>query len=90
MVCFCFLVDQKKEVKGSKPAAGMCSRCGRCARVADMKTSTSVFKIWWETASKRRVYTTIEWVDRLFESGTALLHIGFDEDQEYFRSYFLI
>ncbi|AEE75689.1 hypothetical protein AtNW77_Chr3g0172291 [Arabidopsis thaliana] len=40
MVCFCFLVDQKRKVKGSKPAAGTCSRCGRGARVADMKTST--------------------------------------------------
>ncbi|CAN8269296.1 unnamed protein product [Cochlearia groenlandica] len=40
MVCFCFLVDQKKKMKASKPAAGTCSRCGHGARVADMKTST--------------------------------------------------
>ncbi|KAG2309840.1 hypothetical protein Bca4012_084749 [Brassica carinata] len=40
MVCFCFLVDQKRKMKASKPAAGMCSRCGRGARIADMKTST--------------------------------------------------
>ncbi|KAK8616096.1 hypothetical protein V6N13_017660 [Hibiscus sabdariffa] len=26
MVCFCFLVDQTKEVSKSKPAAGFCSR----------------------------------------------------------------
>ncbi|ESQ48409.1 hypothetical protein EUTSA_v10021889mg [Eutrema salsugineum] len=42
----------------------------------------SVSKIWWETANKTRVYRTKEWLDRLFKSGTALLRIGFDEDQE--------
>ncbi|KAK8605755.1 hypothetical protein V6N13_102527 [Hibiscus sabdariffa] len=40
MVCFCFLVDQTKEVSKSKPAAGFCSRCGGGASVADMKTCT--------------------------------------------------
>ncbi|XP_045800681.1 uncharacterized protein LOC123897873 [Trifolium pratense] len=40
MVCFCFLVDQTKEMQRSKPAAGICSRCGGCASVADMKTAT--------------------------------------------------
>ncbi|GMP65695.1 hypothetical protein CsSME_00026386 [Camellia sinensis var. sinensis] len=39
MVCFCFLVDQKRTMRRSKPAAGMCSRCGG-ASVADMKTAT--------------------------------------------------
>ncbi|CAH8337535.1 unnamed protein product [Eruca vesicaria subsp. sativa] len=50
----------------------------------------SVTKIWWETPNKRRVYSTMEWVDKLFQSGNALLRMGFDEDQEYFKSYFLI
>ncbi|XP_039019884.1 uncharacterized protein LOC120151535 [Hibiscus syriacus] len=40
MVCFCFLVDQTKEMSKSKPAAGFCSRCGGGASVADMKTRT--------------------------------------------------
>ncbi|XP_018438165.1 uncharacterized protein LOC108810568 [Raphanus sativus] len=40
MVCFCFLVDQKRKIKASKPAAGTCSRCGRGAKVADMTTLT--------------------------------------------------
>ncbi|CAN6453414.1 unnamed protein product [Victoria cruziana] len=40
MVFFCFLVDQRRTMKSSKPAAGSCSRCGAGARVADMKTST--------------------------------------------------
>ncbi|XP_058209017.1 uncharacterized protein LOC131321966 [Rhododendron vialii] len=40
MVCFCFLVDQKRKVRRSKPAAGSCSRCGSGASVADMKTAT--------------------------------------------------
>ncbi|KAF8090035.1 hypothetical protein N665_0490s0031 [Sinapis alba] len=50
----------------------------------------SVSKIWWETSSKPRVYSTMELVEKLFKSGTALLHIGFDEDQEYFKSSFLL
>ncbi|CAG7900358.1 unnamed protein product [Brassica rapa] len=40
MAIFCFLVDQRKQVQGRKPAAGLCSRCGGGAVVADMKTST--------------------------------------------------
>ncbi|KAK1283771.1 hypothetical protein QJS10_CPB21g00715 [Acorus calamus] len=40
MVFFCFLVDQKRMVRNSKPAAGICSRCGGCASVADMETAT--------------------------------------------------
>ncbi|KAK3424287.1 uncharacterized protein LOC120294982 [Eucalyptus grandis] len=40
MVCFCFLVDQERKVRRSKPVAGTCSRCGRGASVADMKTAT--------------------------------------------------
>ncbi|XP_004243324.2 uncharacterized protein [Solanum lycopersicum] len=40
MVCFCFLVDQTKQVCKSKPVAGTCSRCGGGASVADMKTAT--------------------------------------------------
>ncbi|XP_020255313.1 uncharacterized protein LOC109832303 [Asparagus officinalis] len=43
MVFFCFLVDQKRMIKDSKPAAGICSRCGGCggcASVADMETAT--------------------------------------------------
>ncbi|KAG5398566.1 hypothetical protein IGI04_020380 [Brassica rapa subsp. trilocularis] len=35
-------------------------------------------------------YTTKEWLDKAFESGTALLRIGFVENQEYFESYFLL
>ncbi|CAH8327404.1 unnamed protein product [Eruca vesicaria subsp. sativa] len=41
----------------------------------------SVLKIWWETDSE-------EWLDKAFESGTALLRIGFDENQEYFESVY--
>nr|GLL47058.1 uncharacterized protein LOC104212233 [Ipomoea trifida] len=40
MVCFCFLVDQKRMMRRSKPVAGMCSRCGSGAKVADMTTAT--------------------------------------------------
>ncbi|KAK7290923.1 hypothetical protein RIF29_05705 [Crotalaria pallida] len=40
MVCFCFLVDQRREVRSNKPAAGLCSRCGGGASVADVKTAT--------------------------------------------------
>ncbi|KAJ4801610.1 methionyl-tRNA synthetase [Rhynchospora pubera] len=40
MVFFCFLVDQRKKMRSSKPVAGICSRCGGCASVADMETST--------------------------------------------------
>ncbi|ONI12864.1 hypothetical protein PRUPE_4G187900 [Prunus persica] len=40
MVCFCFLVDQRRKVRRSKPVAGTCSRCGRGASVADLRTST--------------------------------------------------
>ncbi|XP_021685176.2 uncharacterized protein LOC110668294 [Hevea brasiliensis] len=40
MVFFCFLVDQTRKVRRSKPAAGTCSRCGGGASVADMKTCT--------------------------------------------------
>ncbi|CAL9134808.1 hypothetical protein MUK42_05826 [Musa troglodytarum] len=40
MVFFCFLVDQRRRVRSSKPVAGICSRCGACASVADMVTCT--------------------------------------------------
>ncbi|XP_022753967.1 uncharacterized protein LOC111302303 [Durio zibethinus] len=40
MVCFCFLVDQRRKQTSIKPAAGMCSRCGGGASVGDMKTIT--------------------------------------------------
>ncbi|MQM06315.1 hypothetical protein Taro_039133 [Colocasia esculenta] len=40
MVFFCFLVDQRRTVRSSKPAAGICSRCRGCACVADMETAT--------------------------------------------------
>ncbi|CAL9217612.1 unnamed protein product [Arabidopsis halleri] len=50
----------------------------------------SVSKIWWESANKPRVLTAKEWLDRLFETKTAFLRIGFHEDQEYFRSYFVL
>ncbi|KAL1299441.1 hypothetical protein HN51_043976 [Arachis hypogaea] len=40
MVCFCFLVDQRRKVRRSKPVAGSCSRCGRGASVADIITQT--------------------------------------------------
>ncbi|KAL1346145.1 hypothetical protein AAHE18_08G169200 [Arachis hypogaea] len=42
MVCFCFLVDQRRKVRRSKPVAGSCSRCGRGASVADIITQTSL------------------------------------------------
>ncbi|XP_078429439.1 uncharacterized protein LOC144701505 [Wolffia australiana] len=40
MVFFCFLVDQKRTTKSTKPVAGMCGRCGGGARVAEMQTAT--------------------------------------------------
>ncbi|KAK8952896.1 hypothetical protein KSP40_PGU018408 [Platanthera guangdongensis] len=40
MVFFCFLVDTRKMVRSSKPAAGICSRCGGGASVADMESAT--------------------------------------------------
>ncbi|XP_021288658.1 uncharacterized protein LOC110419858 [Herrania umbratica] len=40
MVCFCFLVDQRRKLTSTKPAAGTCSRCGAGASVGDMKTIT--------------------------------------------------
>nr|XP_043620115.1 uncharacterized protein LOC122591959 [Erigeron canadensis] len=40
MVLFCFLVDQKRIVKRTKPVAGSCSRCRRGASVADIVTKT--------------------------------------------------
>ncbi|XP_015584022.1 uncharacterized protein LOC107262490 [Ricinus communis] len=40
MVCFCFLVDQRRRVRRSKPVAGSCSRCGCGASVADMRTDS--------------------------------------------------
>ncbi|XP_019058567.1 PREDICTED: uncharacterized protein LOC109116854 [Tarenaya hassleriana] len=51
MVCFCFLVDQKKKMRSSKPAAGTCSRCGGGARIADMTTSTRfcLIPIYWRS-----------------------------------------
>ncbi|KAK8953406.1 hypothetical protein KSP40_PGU014341 [Platanthera guangdongensis] len=39
MVFFCFLVDARKMVRSSKPAAGICSRCGGGASVADMESA---------------------------------------------------
>jgi len=42
MVFFCFLVDQRRKVRSSKPAAGICSRCGGCASEGDMETATRV------------------------------------------------
>ncbi|CAF2050060.1 unnamed protein product, partial [Brassica napus] len=33
-------IYQRKQVRGRKPAAGLCSRCGGGAVVADMRTST--------------------------------------------------
>ncbi|KAF5756291.1 hypothetical protein HanXRQr2_Chr17g0812891 [Helianthus annuus] len=51
MVCFCFLVDQTREVRRSKPAAGVCSRCGGGASVEDMKTSTRfcLVLLYWKS-----------------------------------------
>ncbi|CAI0549896.1 unnamed protein product [Linum tenue] len=51
MVVFCFLVDQRRKVKSSKPAAGTCSRCGGGASIADMKTSTRFCYVpfYWKT-----------------------------------------
>ncbi|XP_057464834.1 uncharacterized protein LOC130754612 [Actinidia eriantha] len=40
MVCFCFLVDQKRTMRRTKPVAGLCSRCCCGACVADMRTAT--------------------------------------------------
>ncbi|XP_076915940.1 uncharacterized protein LOC143575448 [Bidens hawaiensis] len=51
MVVFCFLVDQKRMVKGTKPVAGSCSRCRRGASVADIKTKTRFccVTIYWRS-----------------------------------------
>ncbi|KAI4388309.1 hypothetical protein MLD38_000651 [Melastoma candidum] len=51
MACFCFLVDQTRKVRWSKPAAGLCSLCGCGASVADVKTSTRFFHVpfYWRT-----------------------------------------
>ncbi|OAY54950.1 uncharacterized protein LOC122723186 [Manihot esculenta] len=40
MVCMCFMVDQRRKMRGRKPVAGSCSRCSRGASVADMRTYT--------------------------------------------------
>ncbi|XWS52016.1 hypothetical protein CRYUN_Cryun11dG0031500 [Craigia yunnanensis] len=40
MVCFCFLVDQRRKLTSTKQAAGTCSRYGGGASVGDMKTIT--------------------------------------------------
>ncbi|KAM7498746.1 hypothetical protein LguiA_023160 [Lonicera macranthoides] len=40
MVCMCFMVDQKRKTRRTKPLAGTCSRCGGSARLAEMETST--------------------------------------------------
>ncbi|XP_076913678.1 uncharacterized protein LOC143572385 [Bidens hawaiensis] len=40
MVVFCFLVDQTRKIRRTKPVAGLCSRCHRGAQVADMLTAT--------------------------------------------------
>ncbi|XP_078428600.1 uncharacterized protein LOC144700898 [Wolffia australiana] len=45
MVFFCFMVDQTRTTKSTKPAAGMCGRCGSGARVAEMQTATRVFYV---------------------------------------------
>ncbi|XP_019059424.1 PREDICTED: uncharacterized protein LOC109117138 [Tarenaya hassleriana] len=45
MAFLCFLVDQRKQVRGRKPVAGQCSRCGGGAVVADMTTSTRFCRV---------------------------------------------
>lgn len=40
MAFFCFLVDQRRSVRGSKPTAGLCARCGGGASVAEVETAT--------------------------------------------------
>ncbi|KAL8505956.1 hypothetical protein ACS0TY_016983 [Phlomoides rotata] len=51
MVCFCFLVDQKRRVRRSKPVAAMCSRCRLSAVVADMQTVTRFcyIPVYWKS-----------------------------------------
>ncbi|KAI4319812.1 hypothetical protein MLD38_025838 [Melastoma candidum] len=58
MVFFCFLVDQKKKVRSSKPAAGICSRCGGGASVADMKTATRFLYVPFYWKSWRAIICT--------------------------------
>ncbi|XP_015158705.1 uncharacterized protein [Solanum tuberosum] len=55
MVCFCFLVDQKRMVRRSKPVAGSCSRCGHGAKVAEMYTSTRFCYIPFYTKSWKAI-----------------------------------
>ncbi|XP_078429441.1 uncharacterized protein LOC144701506 [Wolffia australiana] len=42
MVFFCFMVDQRRTTRSTKPVAGMCGRCGGGARLAEMQTATRV------------------------------------------------
>ncbi|KAM7492616.1 hypothetical protein LguiA_035537 [Lonicera macranthoides] len=58
MVCFCFLVDQKRKMKRTKPVAGMCSRCGGGASVADMKTDTRFCYIPFYSKSWKAIVCT--------------------------------
>ncbi|KAI9075347.1 hypothetical protein K1719_042752 [Acacia pycnantha] len=58
MVCFCFLVDQTRQMQRSKPAAGICSRCGGGASVADMKTATRFCHVPFYWKSWRAIICT--------------------------------
>ncbi|KAM1373147.1 hypothetical protein ACFX2I_023877 [Malus domestica] len=58
MVVFCFLVDQKRQVQGSKPVAGICSLCGGGASVADMKTAIRFCYVLFYWKSWRAIICT--------------------------------
>ncbi|XP_061945809.1 uncharacterized protein LOC133669620 [Populus nigra] len=58
MVYFCFLIDQTRKVRRSKPAAGTCSRCGGGASVADMKTCTRFCYVPFYSRSWRAIMCT--------------------------------
>ncbi|XP_024966123.1 uncharacterized protein LOC112506347 [Cynara cardunculus var. scolymus] len=58
MVVFCFLVDQKRKVKRTKPVAGSCSRCRRGASVAEIITKTRFCHIPFHRRSYKAILCT--------------------------------
>ncbi|CAN1239053.1 hypothetical protein LINGRAPRIM_LOCUS2257 [Linum grandiflorum] len=51
MVVFCFLVDQRRKIRSTKPVAGTCSRCRAGASVAEMRTTTRFcyIPVFWKS-----------------------------------------
>ncbi|KAL7585911.1 hypothetical protein Lser_V15G44839 [Lactuca serriola] len=59
MVCFCFLVDQTRQVRWCKPIVGLCSWCGGGASVADMKTATRFCYVLFYWKSWKAIMCTL-------------------------------